>query len=109
MKVPYRTELGTQFNEGARLAWIAKEGRGLSNADLARQLGCSRAHLGKILYGDQKPGRELSTKFTDVLGVPPGAWDAAVTESFVLPAARPSESGPTLSSDAPAPTGTDSS
>jgi len=96
MKQPYRTDFGEQFNEGARLAWIAKDAAGLSNAELARRVECHRSHLGKILYGDMKPGRALAARFFDVLGVPHAAWDQPPSEEFVLPAARPEESGPTL-------------
>jgi hypothetical protein len=99
----YRTTRGKRFSEGARLAWVAKERRGLSNAQLAAMVGCDGATICRVLYGDRLPGRVLASQLQAKLKIPVLAWDQrTLSEEFVFPAARgpdPDDSGAFASLD----------
>jgi transcriptional regulator with XRE-family HTH domain len=49
---------------------------GLAPVDLAKNVGCSRAHLSRLRSGERRPGRSLAARFQRLYGVPLDAWDS---------------------------------
>lgn len=102
-----RTELGAQFNEGARLLWKALAAREWSQGELQKRLTATRPLDGskprplatgivsRWLYGDRKPDIEhlvqIEKLFLDDKGVsevPVNTWAKPASRPFVPPAAR---------------------
>lgn len=86
-----RTGVGPHFGEAARLLWIELFTRGWSQSFAAQSLGIARGFFSRILYGDQKAGRELALRIEARLGIAPALWDAPPREPFVLPAVAQEE------------------
>lgn len=89
-----RRTLGEKFSEGARQAWIAIEREAkkaetpIDHSALARRLGCAKATLHRILYGDAKPDAERLVAFERIYGVRCRLWYEPAKNHFVPPAAR---------------------
>lgn len=82
----YRTELGDQFNEGARLLWLALLARSETQADIKKRLGCSAGRASRWLYGVQRPGAVWIAKIEENYGVPAISWGQPPSEQFSPPA-----------------------
>ncbi len=61
------------------LLWAEMDRRGWSDAKLAEELGEDSGKIAKLLYGERKPGRQLSAKLLARLGTPIDAWDRPCT------------------------------
>lgn len=83
----HRRTLGTKFNEGARLLWLALAERRWSRERLAEQLGCNSGAVHRWLYGERKPGTSYATKLAALLAIPTDAWGRAPTAEFQPPGA----------------------
>lgn len=70
-----RKDLGPAASGALPLLWAEVERRGWSDADLATELDEDSGKIAKLLYGDRRPGRQLSAKLFARLGVPLTAWD----------------------------------
>jgi hypothetical protein len=88
MKKLHRVAAGPRWNEGARLSWIALRRLGWNQSQLNKELGTltgtppKLGYANKILYGDQRPGREISAALETLLGVPLLAWGQEAREPF---------------------------
>lgn len=100
----HRTELGPYFSEGARLAWLALDKRGWSQADLQRRLkGRARPDgtslplrpgvVSRWLYGDRRPSTDALVQLEHVLGVPVTAWLRPPLRKFSPPHAEAKRTG----------------
>jgi predicted ATPase/DNA-binding XRE family transcriptional regulator len=76
--------------------WMKQRRKALdiSQADLARKVGCSVEHIRKVERGVRRPSREIALLIAEALGIPPGerAYFTAELRETTLPplAARPS-------------------
>ncbi len=70
-----RTRLGEKASAALALVWAEMDRRGWSDARLATELGEDSGKIAKLLYGERKPGRQLSAKLLARLGTPLEAWD----------------------------------
>lgn len=64
------------MNSGARQIRQAREAKGWSQRELARQAAITGAFVCQIEAGKRKPGRAISAKLQALLGVPPESFDA---------------------------------
>jgi transcriptional regulator with XRE-family HTH domain len=92
-----RLELGDQFNEGARLLWLALKEREWSQWELRKHLTgrddepLSPGVVSRWLYGDRRPSLRMAIQIRDLLEVPIEAWHADATEVFTPPAGEDDE------------------
>ena len=86
-----RTTLGEQFNEGARLLWLALDERGWSQGDLRRKLTSKDdkmlrpGAISRWLFGDHRPSLPLAIQLRDLIGIPVEAWNEEPSQSFTPP------------------------
>lgn len=57
---------------------------GISQADLARNLSCSRSQVNRIAKGLRKPGRALALRIQQIYGIQVAAWDLADSRSGMV-------------------------
>lgn len=87
-----RRDLGDQFNEGARLLWLALRERDWSQWELCKHLtGRDGETLGpgivcRWLYGDRRPSLRMAVELRDLLGIAIETWHAEPSEPFTPPA-----------------------
>lgn len=89
MKERHRSELGENFNEGARRLWVTMLKRGESAEDVTRSLGVARGMVGRWLYGDRRPDRSSTQRLVEKYRIPASAWDEEPTEAFAIPEHEP--------------------
>lgn len=70
-----RTHLGDRASAALPLIWAEQDQRGWSDSKLAEELGEDSGKIARLLYGDRKPGRQLSAKLFARLGTPFDAWE----------------------------------
>lgn len=70
-----RKDLGPAASAALPLLWAEMARRGWSDADLCSELDEESGKMAKLLYGDRRPGRQLSSKLFARLAVPLTAWD----------------------------------
>ena len=51
----------------------ARKNKGLSRADLATAVNCSRSFISMVEAGKKNVSREMAKKMAEVLGIPPSA------------------------------------
>ena len=64
------------------MVWAELEKRGWSHARLAVELGEESARVARMLYGDRRPGRDLSAAMSKLLGTPIEAWSAPCPKTW---------------------------
>jgi hypothetical protein len=70
-----RTKLGKCASAALPVLWAEMERRGWSDADLAREVDIDNGNASRIVYGDRRPGRVLSSKLFARLGIGLDLWD----------------------------------
>jgi transcriptional regulator with XRE-family HTH domain len=55
-----------RFSENLRLL---RKQHGLSQRDLAKQIGCTRSYISHLESGEKKPGAEFVFKIADFFGI----------------------------------------
>jgi transcriptional regulator with XRE-family HTH domain len=76
----HRRHLGEQWNEGARLLWVAMRDRGLNQAEVRKLLRgrdgeeLSEGAVSRWLYGERRPSLDLAVQIEERFGVPVAAW-----------------------------------
>lgn len=70
-----RTKLGKSASAALPILWDEMERRGWSDSDLAREVGSDDGNISRIVYGDRKPGRVLSSKLFARLGIGFDLWE----------------------------------
>lgn len=83
-----RTELGSKFNEGARLLWSAMRRAGDSQADVTAKIGAAAGRVNHLLYGDNLPSPAEITALHEAYGIPGESWGKPSSRSFQPPSAR---------------------
>jgi len=73
-------------DEAANMVWEAMEARGWTQADLARQLGKSRAYVSKLLSGGENLTLETLAQLGEVLGC---QWNLALRPTRPMIVAPP--------------------
>jgi len=77
---PHRRKLGPNWNEGARLLWLAMLENDIKQSEVRKKLrGASGNELAdgavnRWLYGDRRPTGDLPHQIEDQFGVPARAW-----------------------------------
>lgn len=75
-----RRHLGEQWNEGARLLWVAMRDRGLNQSDVRKLLRgrdgeeLSDGAVSRWLYGERRPSLDLAIQLEEQLAVPMATW-----------------------------------
>jgi Meiotically up-regulated gene 113 len=95
-----RTNLGPNFNEGARLLWDALETKSWTHNELCRRVGATHGAHASWLYGDGRPRLVYALKLEELFAIPVKAWDLPPTEAFALVADRRGHVVPTRASPA---------
>jgi ribosome-binding protein aMBF1 (putative translation factor) len=62
-------------NRGAVIIERERTARGWSNQQLAAEIGTDEGMTSRVRRGKAKPGRELSVRIRDRLGIDPALWD----------------------------------
>jgi plasmid maintenance system antidote protein VapI len=80
-----RISLGDYASAALPRLWAVKKRKGLSNAELGREIGVNGAMASKLLYGDRRAGRDLALRCEEKFGVPINLWSAPLPSSWQLP------------------------
>lgn len=84
----HRRHLGARFSEGARLLWGKLEKRGITAADVRREVGASSGLVENWLYGDKVPSIRFAERLLEAYKIPIAAWVEPPRRGFVPPAVR---------------------
>lgn len=84
------------------MLWEAKNRRGLTNADMARELEVDDAMVAKLLYAERRAGRDLAVKCRNRYGTPIEAWGEPMPAGWLPPEIpEPADSTVAVTEDAP--------
>lgn len=75
--------MGARASGALPMLWAEINRRGVTHADVARDLKVDPAMVAKLAYGERKPGRALSLRLRDVYGVPIEAWDTELPSGWL--------------------------
>lgn len=70
-----RQDVGEAASAALPLLWDVLQRRNWSHADFARELSEDAGKVAKLLYGDRKPGRQLSLKLLERFEISLALWD----------------------------------
>lgn len=91
-KHAYRKDLGLNFSQGARRLWEELDKRFDGNhASLAAALKVQASTVHRWLYGEQRPGVEMTMEIQQRYRIGARLWREPAEPGFVLPGNRNSE------------------
>lgn len=89
-----RTDLGSQFSEGARQLWLYSAANGITLNAMNWKAEFATARMYMYAFGDHLPNLHSAFRIKDLFGIDPRLFITKPKRPFVVPITRPAR--PTL-------------